>query len=190
MNRELIDAASLQTFNAPHGLPPAAYVQQEMTPRGGGYDPAFLRENHARVIAAENVNGLALVTLLRLLDKEDPEQTGFATVAYDLTGAQIYRSATAEGSKLPKSMKTGYREFGEVIEHLSADTGLVVHAIERERDAALNRAEHLASLLSEFGDTAQNDADAPPVAAEGGSAVASMATRQRRPSRQQGARRE
>ena len=90
MNRQLIEAANLQTFNAAGGLPPADYVNQEMTTRGGGYEPTTLRDQHSRILAAQPINGLALVILLRVLDKENPEQQGFVTVAHDLTGAPLF----------------------------------------------------------------------------------------------------
>lgn len=181
MNRELIEAANLQTFHAPHGLPPADYVNQEMASRGGGYEPTSLREAHARILAAENVNGLALVVLLRVLNKDDPAQQGFVTVAVDLTGTQIYRTGS-EGEALPKSSKTGYREYGGVIEALQNDAGLVANAISRERDEAASRANFLTHLLQDIPATAQ----AAPYAVDEPEAVPV----QRTASRAQGARRE
>lgn len=189
MNRELIEAANLSTFHAAGGLPPAEYVLQEMATRGGGYEAPTLREHHARILAAQSVNGLALVILLRVIDKEDAEKQGFVTVAHDLTGALLFRSGMEEGAKLPKSTKTGYREFGEVVDALAANDDLVVNAISRERDAALNRAEHLQSLLREFGSDAGHEA-AQGTAENEAAPVASISTPTRRASRQQGARRE
>jgi hypothetical protein len=146
-NRQLIEAADLKTFHREHGLPPAEYVQQEMTTRGGGYEPTTLRELKQKVLAAQNVNGLALVILLRVLNKEDPTQQGFVTVAYDLTGKQLYHTGLEGGGKLPKSAKTGYREYGQVAEEIADNTDLVAEAIQRERVAAIQRAEYLTQLL-------------------------------------------
>jgi hypothetical protein len=156
-NRQLIEAASLKTFHREHGLPPAEYVQQEMLTRGGGYEPTTLRELKAKVLAAQNVNGLALVILLRVLNKDDPTQQGFVTVAYDLTGKQLYHSGQDDSGKLPKSQKTGYREYGQVAQELADDTDLVVKAIERERQAAIDRANFLIDLLKTVPAVAAND---------------------------------
>lgn len=188
MNHVLLEAANLQTFHAAGGLSPLDFVQQEMAPRGIHYEPQTLRLMHARILAAQTVNGLAIVILLRVFDKDNPDNKGFVTIAHDLTGAVLFRSGEEEGSKIPKSQKTGYREYGEVAERLAADPDLIANAIHREAQTALARFEHLNGLLQEVAlngtDSAQNDAEGAPTPA------ASISTAHRRPSRAQGARRE
>jgi hypothetical protein len=156
-NIELIEAASLKTFHNAYGLPPADFVNQEMTARGGGFEPATLREAGMKILSAQSVNGLALVILLRQLNKDDVAQRGFVTAAYDLTGKRIYYTADHNDGKLPKSAKTGYREFGEVADELSHDTDLLANAIQRERDDAQQRADYLSKLLESVPAVAAND---------------------------------
>lgn len=173
-NRQLIEAADLQTFHDDHGLPPADYVNQEMLTRGGGFEPTTLRELRAKIIAAQCVNGLALVILLRVLNKDDPTQQGFVTMVFDLTGKRLYHSGENDGGKLAKSAKTGYREYGEVAQRFADDTRLVTNALQRERDAADKRTRYLNELLQSVPDTAANDdepdaQDTAPHAFQGGS---------------------
>jgi hypothetical protein len=154
-----------------------------MASRGGGYEPFAIREAHAKILAAENVNGLALVILMRVLNKDNPEEQGFVTVAVDLTGTQLYRTGH-DGSALPKSSKTGYREYGSVIDALQHDAGLVANAISRERDEAASRANFLTHLLQDIPETAQ----AAPY--DVNEAAPQQVPVQRTASRAQGARRE
>jgi hypothetical protein len=158
MNSDLVKAANLKTFHRESGLSPTEYVQQEMASRTGGYDPASLREKRAKIIAAQCVRGLALVALLRVLNKDDPTQQGFVVVAYDLAGRELYHTGK-DGSKLPKSAKTGYREYGEVVHALAEDNGLLADAIRRERDESAQRAEYLTQLLHDVPAVANDDPD-------------------------------
>jgi hypothetical protein len=164
MNSDLVKAANLQTFHKETGLSPTEYVQQEMASRSGGYDPISLREKRAKIIAAQCVRGLALVILLRVLNKEDPTQQGFVVIAYDLAGRQLYHTGLEGGGKLPKSQKTGYREYGQVAQQLAEDDGLLADAIERERDAARDRAVYLDQLLQNVPAVANDGADDEPEA--------------------------
>jgi hypothetical protein len=158
MNSDLVKAANLQTFHKESGLSPTEYVQQEMASRNGKYDAISLREKRAKIIAAQCVRGLALVILLRVLNKEDPTQQGFVVVAYDLAGRQLYHTGLEGGGKLPKSQKTGYREYGQVAAELANDPSLLADAIERERDASAQRAAFLTQLLQDVPAAAANDA--------------------------------
>lgn len=156
MNRELIEKANLQTFHGPQGLSPADYVLQEMATRGGGYEPASLRVQKCRILAAESLNGLALCFLMRQLDKDDPTKQGFVTIAVDLTGEELYRTGT-DGTRLPKSAKTGYREFGDISQKYAHDNSLVIRAIQRECDTIATRHHFLTSLLDGIPQAANDD---------------------------------
>jgi len=160
MNRnELIEAAGLQTFAPNAGQSPADYAAAQMKGRGTAFASGPFKDTGRKLVAAQTVHGVALVTLSRvnLIDAPKPDSKGWQIVAYDLSGNVL--SATPLDDTAPKGTKRGYAVYGEVLSAIECRDDLIHAAIRSARDVAQARVDELDSLLRECEPEAEAEAE-------------------------------
>jgi hypothetical protein len=149
MNRNaLLAAAGLSVFAPNLGQSPADYAAAQMAERGTAFVSGPFKDTGRKLVAAQAVNGVALVTLSRvnLTGAEKEDVKGFQIVAYDLAGNVL--SETPLDDTAPKGTKRGYAVYGEVIAEISGREDLIFAAIRSERDRAQSRVDELEKLLA------------------------------------------
>lgn len=164
MNRnDLLAAAGLSVFADNLGQSPDAYADAQMAGRGTAYVSGPFKDTGRKLVAAQAVNGVALVTLSRvnLTDAAKDEVKGFQIVAYDLAGNVL--DSTPLDDKAPKGKNRGYAVYGDFIKAIASRDDLIHAAIRSARDAAQSRVDELDALLA---DSAPETAAAEPETAE------------------------
>lgn len=149
MNRNaLLAAAGLSVFTANLGQSPADYASAQMEGRGTSFINGPFKDTGRKLVAAQAINGVALVTLSRvnLTDAAKEEVKGFQITVYDLAGNVL--SATPLDDTAPKGTKRGYAVYGDVIAEISAREDLIFAAIRSARDTAQARVDELEKLLA------------------------------------------
>lgn len=150
MNRnELLAAAGLSVFSPRLGQAPADYAASQMKGRGDSFVAGPFKDTGRKVVEAQAVNGVALVTLSRvnLTEAEKDDVKGYQITAYDLAGAVIHE--TPLNDKAPKGSKRGYDVYGEIVAEIAARDDLIAAALRSARDAAQARVNELEKLLAE-----------------------------------------
>lgn len=150
MNRNaLLAAAGLSVFTQNFGQSPADYAVSQMKDRGTAFINGPFKDTGRKIVATQQVNGVALVVLARvnLTDAEKDDVKGFQITAYDLAGNVL--SETPLDDSAPKGTKRGYAVYGEVLEEIAKRDDLILAAIRSARDTAQARVDELEKLLSE-----------------------------------------
>lgn len=145
----LIAAAGLSLFSQNFGKSPADYAIEQMANRGDAFVAGPFKDTGRKLVAAQAVNGVALVTLSRvnLTDAAKDDVKGFQVTAYDLAGNVL--SETPLDDTAPKGTKRGYAVYGEVLSEIEKRDDLIVAAIRSARDAAQARVDELEKLLND-----------------------------------------
>lgn len=163
MNRDaLIAAAGLSVFTSNAAQAPADYAASQMKGRGDSFTTGAFKDTGRKLVAAQAVNGVALVTLSRVnltdhaLNAAGEVPKGFQIVAYDLSGNVL--SETPLNEDAPKGTKRGYAVYGEIVDAISKRDDLIFAAIRSARDVAQNRVNELEKLLAQEGPKAVAEA--------------------------------
>lgn len=142
-------AAKLSVFTENHGQSPADYAAAQMQGRGSLFTSGPFKDTGRKLVAAQAVNGVALVTLSRvnLTDAVKHDVKGFQITAYDLAGNVL--SETPLDDTAPKGTKRGYAVYGEVLKEIASRNDLVNAAIRSEAEALAARSNELFALLDD-----------------------------------------
>lgn len=150
MNRnELLAAAGLSVFAPRLGQAPADYAASQMKGRGDSFVTGPFKETGRKIVEAQSVNGVALVTLSRvnLTEAAKNDVKGYQITVYDLAGSII--TETPLDDSAPKGSKKGYDVYGETVAEISGRDDLIAAALRSARDTAQARVNELDKLLAE-----------------------------------------
>jgi hypothetical protein len=165
MNRNaILAAAGLSIFADNLSQSPDVYADAQMQGRGNAYVSGPFSVTKRKLVAAQAVNGVALVTLWRvvLVDAEKPDTKGFQIQVFDLAGNILDQTKLDDSA--PKGKSKGFGTYGAIAAAVAQRTDLVYAAIHSARDAAQNRVDELDALLAEC--TPETAAEPTPETAE------------------------
>ncbi|RPJ40867.1 MAG: hypothetical protein EHM21_13985 [Chloroflexi bacterium] len=163
---QILQIAKLAVFGPNPGQPPKEYAADQMKGRGDSFGIGQFRETGRKLVVAEEVNGVAFVTLWRckLTEAAKDDVMGYQVIAYDLAGGILHASPLDDSA--PKSEPPGWNRYREVKASVAAQgDDLIYAAVKGQYDATAARLDELAELVELLAPEVA-PADAPEAAAE------------------------